>query len=200
MLQYPLTLTFKLLAISPQITVTDNQNNLVCYVKQKLFKLKEIINIFADTNQQQLLYTVKADRIIDFSARYNFADAMGDSLGSVKRKGLRSIWRAQYDIFSVMNPDQPAFLIQEANPWVKMFDALFAEVPVLGIFTGFVFNPVYLVRDVNNNNNVVMRLEKVPAFLSRKFVIKQVDMMNESMEETVLLSLLMMLLLERVRG
>jgi hypothetical protein len=81
---------------------------------------------------------------------------------------------------------------------VKVADALFAEIPILGLFTGYVFNPVYLVS--RDDGTIVMRLEKIPTFLSRKFIIKAVDQLSDRQEQQILLSLLMMLLLERNRG
>ncbi|MBL1197988.1 MAG: hypothetical protein FWK04_02590 [Nostoc sp. GBBB01] len=194
-MQYPLELTFKLWALAPQISVVDAQNNLIFYVKQKLFKLKEAITIFADGEQTRPLYYIKADRIIDFSAQYDFTDSNGSYIGSVKRRGLKSIWRARYDIF---DGETTTLNIQEKNPWVKVADALFAEIPILGLFTGYVFNPVYLVS--RDDGTIVMRLEKIPTFLSRKFIIKAVDQLSDRQEQQILLSLLMMLLLERNRG
>ncbi|RCJ25648.1 hypothetical protein A6S26_14980 [Nostoc sp. ATCC 43529] len=194
-MQYPLELTFKFWALAPQISVADGQGNLAFYVKQKLFKLKEAITIFADTEQTRPLYYIKADRIIDFSARYDFTHSNGNYIGSVKRRGLKSLWRARYDIF---DGDTTTLNIQEKNPWVKIADALFAEIPIVGIFTGYVFNPVYLVS--RDDGTVVMRLEKIPAFLSRKFIIKAVDKLSDREEQQILLSLMMMLLLERNRG
>ncbi len=134
-MQYPLELTFKFWALAPQISVLDAQQNLVFYVKQKLFKLKEAITVFADGEQQRPLYYIKADRIIDFSARYDFTDADGNYLGAVKRRGMKSFWRARYDIF---DGDSSKIHIQEKNPWIKVLDALFAEIPVVGMFTGYV--------------------------------------------------------------
>lgn len=194
-MQYPLELTFKFWALAPQISVVDAQGNLVFYVKQKLFKLKEAITIFADTERTRPLYYIKADRIIDFSARYDFTDSNGASIGAVKRRGLKSLWRARYDIF---DGDITNLNIQEKNPWVKIADALFAEIPIVGIFTGYVFNPVYLVSRADGT--VVMRLEKIPSFFSRKFTIKPVDQISDREEQQILLSLIMMLLLERNRG
>jgi len=194
-MQYPLELTFKFWALAPQISVADGQGNLAFYVKQKLFKLKEAITIFADAEQTRPIYYIKADRIIDFSARYNFTDSNDTYIGSVKRRGLKSLWRARYDIF---DGDTTTLNIQEKNPWVKIADALFAEIPIVGIFTGYVFNPVYLVS--RDDGTVVMRLEKIPAFLSRKFIIKAVDKLSDREEQQILLSLMMMLLLERNRG
>ncbi|MBD2298402.1 hypothetical protein H6G80_09740 [Nostoc sp. FACHB-87] len=194
-MQYPLELTFKFWALAPQISIVNAQGNLVFYVKQKLFKLKEAITIFADAEQTNPQYYIKADRIIDFSARYEFSDTNGTNIGAVKRRGLKSIWRARYDIFDGENT---YLTIQEKNPWVKVADALFAEIPVVGMFTGFVFNPVYLVSRADGT--VVMRLEKIPTFLSRKFIIKAVDQISDREEQQILLSLIMMLLLEKNRG
>ncbi|MDZ8025842.1 MAG: hypothetical protein RMY36_019620 [Nostoc sp. SerVER01] len=194
-MQYPLELTFKLWAFAPQMSVVDAQGNLAFYVKQKLFKLKEAITIFADAEQTRPIYYINADRIIDFSARYNFTDSNGTYIGSVKRRGLKSLWRARYDIF---DGDTTTLNIQEKNPWVKIADALFAEIPIVGMFTGYVFNPVYLVS--RDDGTIVMRLEKIPTFLSRKFIIKAVDQLSDRQEQQILLSLMMMLLLERNRG
>ncbi len=198
MKSYPLTLTFKLFAFAPQISVIESGESLLFYVKQKLFKLKEDITIFADEKQSMPMYSIKADRIIDFSARYHFTDInSGANLGSVKRRGMRSIWRAHYDIYEENN-ETPVMTIREKNPWIKVLDGLFSEIPILGMFTGFVFNPEYIVS--RSDETIVMRLEKIPTFLSRVFTIKQIDQLNDPEELRVLLSLVMMLLLERLRG
>jgi hypothetical protein len=194
-MQYPLQLTFKFWALSPQISIADAQGNLLFYVKQKLFKLKEAITVFADAERTRPLYYIKADRIIDFSARYDFTDENGTPIGAVKRQGLKSLWRSRYDVF---DGESVNFTIQEKNPWIKIADALFQEIPLVGMLSGFVFNPAYLV--LRADSSVVMRLEKIPSFFSREFTIKALDTLNTKEEEQVLLSLMMMLLLEKNRG
>ncbi len=194
-MQYPLQLTFKFWALSPQISIVDAQGNLLFYVKQKLFKLKEAITVFADAERTRPLYYIKADRIIDFSARYDFTNENGVPIGAVKRQGLKSLWRSRYDVF---DGESVNFTIQEKNPWVKVADALFQEIPLVGMLSGFVFNPAYLV--LRADSSVVMRLEKIPSFFSREFTIKALDTLNAKEEEQVLLSLMMMLLLEKNRG
>ncbi|MEM6424908.1 MAG: hypothetical protein AAGF66_07570 [Cyanobacteria bacterium P01_H01_bin.119] len=194
-MQYPLELTFKFWSLAPQMSIKDANENTLFYIRQKLFKLKEAIGVFADAERSQLVYEIKADRIIDFSARYNFFNTHGENIGAVKRRGLKSIWRARYDIY---RGDEVVFTIQEENPWVKIADSLFAEIPIVGIFTGYVFNPTYLVQ--RPDESTVMKLSKKPAFLSRIFNIKQIDRLSDIEEAEVLLSLMMMLLLERNRG
>ncbi|MEX2029629.1 MAG: hypothetical protein WD906_01480 [Anaerolineales bacterium] len=194
-LDYPLTLSFKVVAFAPQFSVKDAKGNLVAYVKQKLFKLKEAVTVFADERQTQPLYTLKADRIFDFSARYNFADPQGASVGAVKRRGMRSLLKAHYEI---LDGDSAVMSIQEENPWVKVIDALVSEIPLVGVFSGYIFHPVYLVSRLSGG--VVMRMEKQPAFFEGKFAVEKKALLSESEEERVLLSLIMMLLLERTRG
>ena len=194
-LNYPLTLSFKIVAFAPQFSVKDANGNLVAYVKQKLFKLKEAVTVFADDRQTQALYTLKADRILDFSARYHFADPQGVALGSVKRHGMRSLFKAHYEI---LDGDTAVMSIHEESAWVKVIDALLSEIPVVGMFAGYVFHPVYFVS--RPDGAVVMRMEKQPAFFEGKFSLQKTAPLSESEEKRVLLSLIMMLLLERSRG
>lgn len=194
-MEYPLELSFKVAALAPQLSVTDAGGRLLFYVKQKLFKLKEEVTVFADAEQTQPLYKLGADRVLDFSARYRFTDLDGVSLGSVKREGVKSLWKAHYDIF---DGAAAVMAIDEENPWVKLLDGLFSSIPIVGWFSGYVFHPAFLVS--RPDGEVVMRLEKQPAFFEGRFTIKKQAGLDEEEERRVLLSLLMMILLERARG
>ncbi|MGB2750464.1 MAG: hypothetical protein WBC19_00245 [Pyrinomonadaceae bacterium] len=195
-MNYPLNLSFKLLALASQIYVRDANGNLIGYVKQKLLKLKEDINVFADEGQTQHLFNIKADRIIDFSAKYNFTSASGQSLGSISRKGMRSIFKAHYMIFDE-NGNQ-TMEIHEENGWVKVVDALLGEIPLLGMFTGYFFNPSYIVSRMDGTQ--VARLKKQPAFFEGVFQLEPLTQMGDDEETKVMLSVLTMTLLERARG
>lgn len=195
-MDYPLNLSFKILAMAPQISVTNRHGKCVFYVKQKLLKLKESVTVFADAEQTEALYHLNADQVIDFSARYHFTDADGSTVGAVQRRGMKSIWRAHYDI---VDGNRTVLQIREENPWVKVADSLLGEVPIVGLFTGYLFHPAYIVTKAGDIP--VMRLEKQPALLEKKFTISKQQIELAPHEETqVLLSLLMMVLLERRRG
>ena len=194
-LDYPLGISFKIVALAPQISVTDASGNLILYVKQKLFKLKEAVTVFADAQQTQPLYKMNADRVLDFSARYNFTDQQGTPLGAVKRQGMKSLWKARYDI---LDGDAVVMTIQEENPWVKIIDGFFTQIPIVGMFSGYVFHPAFLV--MRPDETVVMRVQKEPAFFEGKFTIEKKAQLGETEERRVMLSILMMLLLERARG
>jgi hypothetical protein len=194
-LTYPLTFSFKILSWASQFSVHDSGENLIAYVRQKIFALKEAVTVFADEQRTRPLFTIQADRIIDWSARYHFTSAQGQKLGAVKRRGMRSLWKATYDI---MDGDNPLMIIQEENPWVKMADGLLSEIPILGMFSGYFFHPTYLV--TRGDNSPVMRMTKQPAFFEGKFLVEKLGTLTEIEEQRVLLSLMMAILLERARG
>lgn len=195
-MNYPLELRFKLLAIASQISVRDGAGNLLCYVKQRAFKLKEAVQVYADEAQTQLLYTISADRVIDFSAEYHVADAAGQRLGSVKRRGMRSLWRAQYDIY---RGGKPAFSIREANPWVKVFDNLVGQLPIVGAFTGYVLHPAYDITRIGSSQ-AALRVVKRPALFEGLYRVEPRSGLSDEDERLALMAAIMMLLLERQRG
>jgi hypothetical protein len=192
-MNFPLEFTFKVVAFAPQFSVTDASGAELCYVRQKAFNLREKIEVFKDSSQTQLLSQIQADRIIDFSAAYRFIDAEGLTYGSVKRKGLQSLWSSRYE---VQDNGQDSYTIQEDNPWVKVIDSLLGEIPILGMFTGYVFNPKYNV--VNKQGQTCYVLSKQPSFFGRSFKLEQRQATNDDL--LVVMSLTMMILLERRRG
>ena len=194
-MNFPLNLSFKIIAIAPQISVTDASGNLVLYIKQKAFKLKEAVTVFGDAGQTMPLYTIGADRVIDFSATYHIADVQGRPIGAIKRQGMRSIFKAHYEI---LENGVPKFTVREENGWIKVLDGLLGEVPIVGMFTGYFFNPSYIV--TRADGAPVMRIAKQPAFFEGKFRIDQLAPLDPMDEARTVLGLTMMLLLERSRG
>lgn len=195
-MNYPLELNFKKLALAHQLSVTDATGNLLWYVKQKAFKLKEQITVFADREQTRPLYEINADRVLDFSARYTIRDTGTKAeIGQVQRRGMRSILKARYEITrSGVNE----FTVEEENPWSKVGDALFSEIPLVGILSGYVFHPKYLVKRTSGVD--VMRMEKRPAFFEGRFDIECITQIADSEEKLALLGMMMVVLLERSRG
>lgn len=194
-MNFPLTFSFKLITLVSQIYIHDATGNLVGYVRQKLLKLKEDINVFADEQQSKLLYNIKADRVLDFSANYRFTDSRGNYLGSIKRQGMRSLFKAHYE---VSGPDGSVFMeIHEENAWIKVIDSLVGELPIIGMFTGYFFNPAYVI---SSNGAPLARLQKQPAFFEGVFKLEQLSAMSPEHESLTILSFLTMTLLERGRG
>lgn len=197
-MQYPLELSFKIIALAPQIYVKDAQGQELLYVRQKLLKLKEKIRVFSDSGETRQLYELNADRILDFSPRFTFRDTSGQMVGAVKRQGARSLLKASYEIFGP--DDRPIARIAEENPWIKLLDALLGGIPIIGAFTGYFLNPKYGVQDLASQRTM-LRVTKHRSFLESRFEIERLETsLGEASEMAVLLAILVMVLLERERG
>lgn len=196
-IQYPLTLSFKILAFASRATVTDATGRTILYTKQKLFKFREHVEIWTDPSQGTRLAEIKANKVIDWSARYFSTDADGGEIGSVGRRGWRSIWKAHYETF---NPGDnvPDFSIQEENVWTKVLDSIFSEIPIVGMFSGYVFHPSFLA--TRASGAPAMRMTKQPAFWEGRFQIEKLGEMTPREEMNLFLSFMMLVLLERRRG
>jgi len=196
-LQYPLTLSFKILALASQATVTDASGRTIIYTKQKLFKFREHVEIWTDKSQGTRLAEIKANKLIDWSARYFFTDAQGGEIGSVGRRGWRSIWKAHYESF---NPgdNTPDFLIQEENVWTKVADSILSDLPIIGMLSGYLFHPSYLA--TRADGRPALRMTKQPAFWEGRFQLDKLGDMTPREELNLFLSFLMLVLLERRRG
>ena len=195
-LLFPIDFVFKISTFSNDFVATDASGKVLAYARQKMFKLKEDIQIYGDTSKNTLNYQIKADRWLDFSAAYAFYDSEGTPFGKIVRKGWRSIWKAKYQIVDGNNT--PEYTIEEENGWVKVADSVLGEIPVAGALTGYLFNPSYLVTDKRGQK--IARLKKQASFFGRKFQISKLGDLEEGDSERIMLGLMMLILLERRRG
>ncbi|TMM57220.1 hypothetical protein FEE95_12080 [Maribacter algarum] len=194
--QFPLDFTFNIGTLSNDFTAVDAHQKTVAYVKQKLFKFKEDVSVFENENKTKVLYKIKADRWIDFSACYSFSDPEGKELGKIGRKGWASLWKAHYEIFD--KNQQLKFTIREENAWVKVLDGLVGQIPILNLFTGLFLNPAYIV--INSRNETVVRLSKEKSLVGRRFKVSEIKKLDGLDDDIIILGLMMMVLLERRKG
>lgn len=88
---------FKLFGAGFHIYAEDGR--LLAYSRQKAFRLREDIRVFADTAMTREILSIQADRIIDWSAAYQvFDSASGEHYGTLRRKGWTSLWRDAWEI------------------------------------------------------------------------------------------------------
>lgn len=195
-LNYPLDFKFKITTLASDFNITDKNGNSVAYVRQKMFKLKEDVIVFNDESKTKELFRIQANQWIDFNASYSIKDTIGKSFGRLARKGVRSIWKSTYEVLD--ENDKAKFTITEDNAWVKFFDNMVGEIPVIGMFTGYFLNPTYTVKGIEGKE--YFKLKKMPSMFGRRFQLDRLIDIDDEDESLVVLSLLMMVLLERARG
>jgi len=86
--------------------------SLVAFVKHPIFKLRQEYTIFTDESETVPLMHVKARQVIGFNINFDVFDAAsGQMVGSIRRKGLKSIFR---DTFELLGPgDQIVGMCEE---------------------------------------------------------------------------------------
>ncbi|MBW7474035.1 hypothetical protein K0T92_04715 [Paenibacillus oenotherae] len=103
--------------------IYDNSGHLVLFSQMKAFKLKEDIRLYSDENMSEELITIQARSVIDFSAMYDVIDAVtGERLGSLRRKGMKSILKDEWVILSPSESE--VGFIKEDSPLLAMLRRL----------------------------------------------------------------------------
>jgi hypothetical protein len=190
MLNYPLTLSFKLLALNPQAKVADAAGQTVLYVKEKAFSLKVNINVFADEAQQQQLYHIQADKVLGMNIAYSITTPAGALVGKVQRPTMASLWKATYQISDSVG--QEIGVLHEESPWLKVLDSVLSDVP----FIYMLINPGYLV---DLRGQPALYLKKQPSMMDRTFKLDKRAELNQSDESLLLAATLLAMMMERMR-
>ena len=77
-------------------------------------------------------------------------------------------------------------------------DGIFGDLPFIGLFSGYFFNPSYII--TRPNGTAIARLQKEKSFFGRRFTVIKLAEFESGEENRLVLGLMMMLLLERSRG
>ena len=94
----------KVVTVGNKYWIEDLNGNLLGFCKQKLFKLKEDIRIFTDENQNQELFCIKQDQIMDVWGTFSVYDSFtGTKLGFIKRDFMSELGRDSWEIFNANN-------------------------------------------------------------------------------------------------
>ena len=193
---YPVELNFKKIALAKQATLTESNGNSIAYARQKILKLKEELEVFEDKTKAKRVCTIKANKVIDFSAAYNFYTENEQCFGSIQRKGLRSLWKATYLIDDASGNQYAT--IREENPFAKVVDTLLGGLPLVGFVCNYIFNSSYIV--TSERGTQIFRLTKVPTFWGSLFKIDKLAEVTPDEELCCMMSILMMIFLEKSRG
>lgn len=194
---FPLSIAFRILTIHPQMVVREAGGAVLGYVRQSLWAFKEAVTVYEDETMAREIYKINADRVIDFNANYAISTPSGADIGHVRRHGMKSLWRASYDIVGPGGGGD-AFHVTEKSPFVRLLDGLIGEIPIIGLLTGYFLQPVYFVSRIGGAQ--VLTMTKQRSLLEAHFAIEQNAPLDDAERERLLLGLMMIILLERSRG
>lgn len=194
-LQYPLHFKFRITSLANDFSATDANGNSIYYVREKIFTWRDHIMVYRDESKAELIYELRSNKLIDFQQTFTISDNKGRVVGKVRRKSIKSLWRSTFNLMD--SEDRLDHTIKEKNPWVKLWDGLFGELPIVGMLSGYFFNPSYILR--NDLDEPMFEIIKEPSFFGRKFKVNKLTD-KEVDDERFVLSLMLMVLMERSNG
>jgi uncharacterized protein YxjI len=87
------------IALTGKLRFYNPSGELLLFCEQKMFKWREDIRIYEDEQKTREVLSIKARQIVDFSAAYDVVDsATGQKVGALRRKGLKSILRDEWEV------------------------------------------------------------------------------------------------------
>lgn len=98
--------------------IYDAQGQPVGYCKQRALRLKEDLRIYADRSEQRELLRIAARQVIDWAATYDVLLPSGDVIGSLRRKGVKSILRDEWHVMDASG--RQIALIIEDSTWLAV--------------------------------------------------------------------------------
>ncbi|GIW92046.1 MAG: hypothetical protein KatS3mg110_0087 [Pirellulaceae bacterium] len=135
--------------------IYDSQGRLAFYSKQKAFRLKEDIRLYTGEDMTTEILTLKARRIIDFSATYDVIDTqLGKKVGALRRRGVASLLR---DTWEFVGPNDEALGEIKEDTWLAALIRRFLINIVPQSYTGTIHGQV-VCRFKQNFNPFVQKI------------------------------------------
>ena len=136
----------------------DPEGNTVLFTQLKAFKLKEDIRIYATEAMDEELIRINARSVIDFGATYDVVDSKtGDRLGALRRKGLKSMVRDEWEILDV--GDRPLGKIQEDSAGLALLRRFLTNLVPQTFIGHFGDQPVFRFKQTFNPLMLKMELD-----------------------------------------
>lgn len=111
-----------------KLHIYNSSEELVLFSQMKAFKLKEDIALYTDESMERELLRIKARKMIDLSATYDVYDSeTGESLGALRRKGLKSIFKDEWVILDT--GDNEIGFIKEDSVFMALLRRVITLIP-----------------------------------------------------------------------
>ena len=110
----------------------------IAYVRQKRMAIKEDVRFFADEDETQELFRIKARRMLEIGGNYDVTSADGQRIGVLQKVFGRSLFRSSWRILDAQ--EQEAATAQERSLFLAVARRLVDFVPYIGDFVPIPYN------------------------------------------------------------
>jgi uncharacterized protein YxjI len=99
----------------------------VAFVRQKRMAIKEDIRFYADEDEQEEIFRIKARSLMEFSGRYDVTTPAGEKIGVLEKVFTRSLFRSTWRIYDPN--DQEVGVAQERSVSVAFLRRIIDAIP-----------------------------------------------------------------------
>jgi hypothetical protein len=135
---------------------------LIAFAEQAKLKIKEKISFYSDASKSNLLFTLRAEKVIDVHGSYFIEDGNGGLIGFIKKDFKRSLFQSSWLVSNQAGVEVLRF--EEDNPLVAILRRIADFIPVGDLIKFFPYH--FAVTEVASGNQVG-RYQKVSVFRDR---------------------------------
>jgi len=110
--------------------VNGDKRELVAFAHQKRLAFKEKVDFFTDTDRTRLVFTVRAEKVMDVHGKFIITDAKGNRLGAVRKAFTSSLLRSTWEILD--KSDETSTIVRESSEALALFRRIWSFIPFLG--------------------------------------------------------------------
>jgi hypothetical protein len=102
----------------------------VAYVRQKRLKIREDIRFYADEDERQELFAIKARTVFEFAGVHDVVDAAGTKIGVLAKQFRRSLLRSTWEVQDATG--QKVLDAHERSVFLAILRRVWGWIPYLG--------------------------------------------------------------------
>ncbi len=106
------------------------KGQLMAFVEQKRLAFREKVTFFSDKDKSNILFTFRAEKVLDIHGRYFVEDAAGQIIGSFKKDFAQSLINSTWNILD--ESGQPSLQISESSQALAIFRRFGGMIPIVG--------------------------------------------------------------------
>ncbi|WP_238654780.1 hypothetical protein [Paenibacillus piscarius] len=116
-------------ALGGKLHIFNDSGDLLLFAEMKAFRLREDITLYSDETMGRELLRIKARKILDISSTYDVYDVeTGETVGALRRKGLKSLFKDQWAILDTQDNEIGA--VKEDNAFLALLRRAIAIIPL----------------------------------------------------------------------
>src|SRR5690349_1022883 len=106
------------------------KGELIAFAEQKRLTFKEKVTFYTDKTKQDVVFSFRAEKVMDVHGRYFVEDKDGSHLGVFKKRFGKSLINSTWDILN--KQDQPSLTISENNQALAIIRRFGGWIPIIG--------------------------------------------------------------------